>query len=288
MPQPHPLAWKRWIACLSKRTQHWYYYDRNTKESTWYKPKGWGTTDEPAPILTPPSDEASEIVLASDTNAAVDVAVVVVVANAQTLPASPAKKAVPLVRTASAGAATLRLHHMEGASERSDEASVLSQWLRTEGEQASFLVDSGDFGRPVTKQGVMAAWQEVTSAHSHDVFAAHYNGIQMGHIELMMHNVDEEKVWCHWSGVPRYAMLAYVYVLPYFRGKKLGTVMVTRACQRAFDSGAKKVHILLQETNTPLRRFYERVGFEESAQCYWRGDEKLIMMELAERPSYGC
>ena len=286
--QPHPLAWHQWIACLSKRTKHWFYHDTETTTSTWHRPEGWGTV---SPVVSPapsPTPSASEEAQTEQTEQTEDASQSSMLSAARTV----SNTTVDVVQTKQSGssisaasAATLSLRVRNAASSQQEEAAVMAEWLRTEGEKAAFLVDSGDFGRPVTKAGIVRAWAAVASSETHEIYAAWHNSINMGHIEVLWYDVDDDMAWCHWAGVPRYAMLAYVYVLPCFRKRRLGTVMVTRACQRAFANGAHKIVLLLQETNTPLIRFYCRIGFEVNPdQRFFRGDETLLMLELKEMP----
>ncbi|KAJ9460234.1 hypothetical protein DIPPA_07634 [Diplonema papillatum] len=171
------------------------------------------------------------------------------------------------------------VHVVNSSQNKATEAGVLAEWLRTEGDTAAFKVDMGDFGRPITRAGVMAAWRAQQGEHL--VFSATHKSVQVGHIELLTSNVDPSQAWCHWAGTTRFSLLAYVYVIPFFRSKKVGTAMVRKVCNYAFsECRALKVLLLIQETNEPLARFYKRIGFSDTGQCFYRGDEKTLLLEL--------
>eukprot|EP01064_Diplonema_japonicum_P001858 TRINITY_DN11230_c0_g1_i1.p1 TRINITY_DN11230_c0_g1~~TRINITY_DN11230_c0_g1_i1.p1 ORF type:complete len:348 (+),score=37.98 TRINITY_DN11230_c0_g1_i1:78-1046(+) len=179
--------------------------------------------------------------------------------------------------------ALVLMEYTHSMDEREETASLLCEWLRTEGSEASFLVDSGDFSRPLTKEGVLKVWDEnEMSAEQCSIFTAYSKGITpVGHIEVLTHTVEPNEVWCHWAACSRYSFIAYVYIIPFFRARHLGTAMVTKACQHAFsEHGSEAVFLLIQETNEKLLRFYTRIGFSPTEQTFIRNGERMLLLRL--------
>eukprot|EP01063_Lacrimia_lanifica_P009278 TRINITY_DN16282_c0_g1_i1.p1 TRINITY_DN16282_c0_g1~~TRINITY_DN16282_c0_g1_i1.p1 ORF type:complete len:322 (+),score=61.67 TRINITY_DN16282_c0_g1_i1:39-1004(+) len=257
---PHPLTWQHWRAVFSERAKHWYYFDTISKNSVWKRPPRWGEVGVPTE-----DDETSETpsLRANSSASLIDSGV-----------GKPAAEVV-LVEVDSAGQAA--------------EAARLAQWLieeaeTPEGKHIAFVVDSGDFGRPIAAAGVQKTWDDFTAsrAKQHHIFSAVCDGVPVGHIELYTHRIPSEEVWCHWAGTDHYATLAYVYIHPSCRARRLGSAMVRQASEHAFRAcGVKRVYLLQQETNLPLKRFYMRLGYKDASASFWREDEKLIALGIS-------
>eukprot|EP00959_Pyramimonas_sp_CCMP1952_P400950 8401576-Pyramimonas_sp.AAC.1 len=103
------------------------------------------------------------------------------------------------------GGATFRLvaQHRAGAEVRlleERDAATLATWLVAESDALQLAMDGGDFGRPVSEEGIQNKWlgmsewcREERSREllSHQVFTARQKGCAIGHIEVgVMKSID--------------------------------------------------------------------------------------------------
>ena len=260
---PHPLKWKDWIASLSKTHDNWFYFSTITRVTTWSRPSGWGgiSTEEDT------DGESTESVCS-----------VVDVSNNR-IPQS-----CDSVSHSQTNSEKLHLVQRMTSEERIKEAIVMTKNLELDSAEVRFHVDCGDFGRPVTASGILSNWNPASKGH--EVFAASVGNQQVGHVELLSYKVNPSMLWCHWSGVESYTVLAYVYVFPRHRNKRFGTKMVREACRHAFEmqSPSKKVCLLLEESNLSLIRFYNNIGFKVTDQIFQREEAKLLLLEMEKKP----
>jgi GNAT superfamily N-acetyltransferase len=57
-----------------------------------------------------------------------------------------------------------------------------------------------------------------------------------------------------------------VYVHPDARGRGASAALMHAAIASAVAKGARRIALWVNETNTPARRFYERIGFQEAGR----------------------
>ena len=67
---------------------------------------------------------------------------------------------------------------------------------------------------------------------------------------------------------PQHAALEVVYmgVVPAFRQRGLGSVLLRRALQRCRDTGARRLTLVVDERNQPARRLYDRFALRQTAR----------------------
>lgn len=57
------------------------------------------------------------------------------------------------------------------------------------------------------------------------------------------------------------AHITNVAILPEYRGKKLGQVLMLHLMKRAIEKGAKRMTLEVRVSNKPAQKLYERMGF---------------------------
>jgi ribosomal protein S18 acetylase RimI-like enzyme len=60
--------------------------------------------------------------------------------------------------------------------------------------------------------------------------------------------------------------LVYMGVMPAWRRRGVGTLLLRRALARCREVGAKEITVVVDVRNTPARRLYERFAFTTVAQ----------------------
>jgi len=190
-------------------------------------------------------------------------------------------------------------HNRAGAEVRLVEerdAARLTKWLVAESDAVQLAVDGGDFGRPVSEEGVQNKWSGMSEwcreersreLLSQQVFTARQSGCAIGHIEVgVMKSIDVAhnpvNAYC---GLEPFALLLYIYVLPQRRGLGVGTAMVREACECARHTVAKQVVLIVAETNTKARRFYSRVGFRETGVSVEKMGSQFLLIEYSLTPN---
>eukprot|EP00009_Paramoeba_aestuarina_P016116 CAMPEP_0201535168 /NCGR_PEP_ID=MMETSP0161_2-20130828/58284_1 /ASSEMBLY_ACC=CAM_ASM_000251 /TAXON_ID=180227 /ORGANISM="Neoparamoeba aestuarina, Strain SoJaBio B1-5/56/2" /LENGTH=201 /DNA_ID=CAMNT_0047940187 /DNA_START=39 /DNA_END=644 /DNA_ORIENTATION=+ len=152
-----------------------------------------------------------------------------------------------------------------------------ASWLSSETEEVVVAIDGGDFERPITEQSVVKGWEEIPSVIlqrrswntlSHHVFTAQVSSEDVGHVELAVVQVQNEEAknsFGGYCGKEPFALLMYVYVVPQWRAKGVGTSMVREVCEFAVrKSAAVRVALLVQEDNERAKKFYHRCGFKDT------------------------
>lgn len=175
------------------------------------------------------------------------------------------------------------------------DAAKLAEWLVAESDAVQVAVDGGDFGRPLSEEGVQSKWSGFSEWNrkersrellNHLVFTARQRGCSIGHIEvLVVKSIDTAHPVNEWCGLEPFAILVYVYVLPQCRGMGIGAAMVREACECARHTVAKKVVLLVAETNTKARRFYSRIGFFETGASVEKTGSQFLLIEYSLTPS---
>lgn len=80
-------------------------------------------------------------------------------------------------------------------------------------------------------------------------------------------------------------LMGRIAVLKEFRGQKLGDFVVRVMLRRAFDEGAKEIHIHAQ---LQVQGFYEKLGFKAYGDVYQEAGIDHINMVCKEECSGGC
>ncbi|MEO6602909.1 MAG: GNAT family N-acetyltransferase [Polyangiaceae bacterium] len=69
-----------------------------------------------------------------------------------------------------------------------------------------------------------------------------------------------------WAG--RDAFLTELFLLPEARGQGLGSSAMALVEQLAKEQGARALHLMVREENTPARRLYERQGYKSPPRIF--------------------
>mmetsp|Transcript_86062 Transcript_86062/g.278532 ORF Transcript_86062/g.278532 Transcript_86062/m.278532 type:complete len:208 (-) Transcript_86062:104-727(-) len=169
------------------------------------------------------------------------------------------------------------------------DAARLAGWLAAESEAVQSAVDGGDFGRPISADGVQTKWsgmlewcrtERARELLDHRVFAARRGDCTCGHVEVaVMKSIDlahnPVNTFC---GLQPFALLLYIYVLPECRGQGVGIAMVKEACECACRTQATQIVLIVQETNTRARRFYARIGFSETGVSVEKMGSRFLLI----------
>eukprot|EP00756_Hemistasia_phaeocysticola_P004151 Hpha_TRINITY_DN12658_c0_g1::TRINITY_DN12658_c0_g1_i1::g.49567::m.49567 len=301
---PEPRKWKGWQAVWSRSRNRWYYHHAATKQSVWMQPAGWGGVQVEEVAHRDPMGvgrSVSDVGTAQRKAQGAEPRSRMNTMPTGTLevhlpPSSPLHStSLPPKTPAIPGKQPVSSIELLVCSEQDTRvAARLSRWLAADDPVNAFHCDNGDFGRPLTPEGVQKCWDglaETSPVTSRTAYLVLADGEPAGHIEVHSQAlVDPSNAWCHWSGVPRFSLLAYVYVLPKFRGAGVGSRMVKRATQVAFETHkAQKVLLMLEERNLPLLRFYSRLGYTNTDQTFWRKnlaeeDVKLLCLQMLPSP----
>ena len=70
-----------------------------------------------------------------------------------------------------------------------------------------------------------------------------------------------------WAG--RDAFLTELFLVPEARGQGLGPQAMTLLEELAKQNGARALHLMVREENTPARRLYERQGYKTPARIFF-------------------
>jgi ribosomal protein S18 acetylase RimI-like enzyme len=78
---------------------------------------------------------------------------------------------------------------------------------------------------------------------------------------------------------------AWVAVDPTVRLQGIGSRLLREIEERAFASGCHKFYVLVQTTNVPAIRFFQRAGYltEGLLQRHWNGSDFYLLSHFAER-----
>lgn len=160
-----------------------------------------------------------------------------------------------------------------------DSSQILAAWLNAEHEQVQLAVDGGDFGRPITAEGIRDTWSNLGSwVHSNrgrrlieqqTCLAYSEEGSPFGHVELnvmLALDGDNNPINRFCGTEHAFAILGNIIMSPSVRRRGLGTHMIRQACQHAFQlpSQPTRVVLLVKEDYSEARRFYRRAGFVDT------------------------
>ena len=83
-----------------------------------------------------------------------------------------------------------------------------------------------------------------------------------------------------WLSAPE-ACLEDLFVIPGYRGRRLGTLLVERALERAIDKGCTSVVVDTNERNLPAVKLYRSLGFLSSSTRWGAGRQLSFRKRLS-------
>ena len=152
-------------------------------------------------------------------------------------------------------------------------ATYLCALMSAEDEEVQFNIDGGQFGRPVTVDGIhkkWAGWEKWVLENrrretvQHEVLFGEIDGVPCGYMELnVCRSVGEDPVNDH-CGTRLFGLIAYVIVQKDKRSQGIGSEMIRSAALRALDFGAELVVMNVHQDNVRAKALYHKIGFTDT------------------------
>eukprot|EP01061_Rhynchopus_euleeides_P002250 TRINITY_DN1172_c0_g2_i1.p1 TRINITY_DN1172_c0_g2~~TRINITY_DN1172_c0_g2_i1.p1 ORF type:complete len:190 (+),score=37.62 TRINITY_DN1172_c0_g2_i1:162-731(+) len=158
-----------------------------------------------------------------------------------------------------------------------DNPETLYALLKEETDEVLTDIDGGDFGRPLTPEGIGAWWRvglpelktrAGSAIEEHARFTVFAEGTCVGHVEMLLSRLEhiEDPVPLTKRNLTvgqLVGSLMIVYVAAGHRNKGIGSEMVRQAVQHGVAKGAV-VRVLCALRNEPATRFYHRAGLRDT------------------------